>query len=261
MSRLMMSKSRRSMPLLDRRTGCIAAAVPVRAPLIRIPSVFLPVLCVRTLGAIRTPTFASRCGATITVTTSQPLNNAPHSGYRRACRVPDAARRSACGLARSSPLHTRQRLSRALLAPVRPGIGADDATPGAHHARPERRHRQRSDRTPLARMLARSIGHESRLGPSKAVGRRACSPPGSRSIFACCSTNSAEIPAATNSRAFAIVKPKRRHVRMTSNVWTADSFGLVTEIVPPDKRRRRSARSPALRVARILAKAPTPGKC
>jgi hypothetical protein len=97
-------------------------------------------------------------------------------------------------------------------------------------------HDTASERTPLAPMLARSIGHESRLGPSKAVGRRACSPPESRSIFACCSTNSAEIPAATNSRAFAIVKPKRRHARMISNVWAADSFGLFTEIVSPEKR-------------------------
>jgi hypothetical protein len=69
MSRLMMSKSRRSMPLLDRRTGCINVAVLLRAPPIRIPSVFRPVLCGRILGAIRTLAFASRCDAIINVTT------------------------------------------------------------------------------------------------------------------------------------------------------------------------------------------------
>jgi hypothetical protein len=34
-----------------------------------------------------------------------------------------------------------QRLSRPLLPPVQPGVGTNDAAPGAHHARPERWHR------------------------------------------------------------------------------------------------------------------------
>jgi hypothetical protein len=64
--------SRWVMRLLDRRSGCIAFAAPLRAPLILIPSVFLPTVCGRTLGAIRTSTSATSCGATISVTTSHP---------------------------------------------------------------------------------------------------------------------------------------------------------------------------------------------
>jgi hypothetical protein len=52
---------------LNRRcTGCIAFAVPLRAPRIRIPSVSSQPSG-RTSGGIRTPTSASSCGATIPV--------------------------------------------------------------------------------------------------------------------------------------------------------------------------------------------------
>jgi hypothetical protein len=47
--------------------------------------------------------------------------------------------RGACG--DTSPLHTGQGLARGLLLPVRPRVGADDPASGAHHPRPERRHR------------------------------------------------------------------------------------------------------------------------
>jgi hypothetical protein len=40
-----------------------------------------------------------------------------------------------------SPLHPGQALPLRLLLPVRPGIGTDDPAAGAHHPRPERRHR------------------------------------------------------------------------------------------------------------------------
>jgi hypothetical protein len=71
-----------------------------------------------------------------------------------------------------------QALPRRLLAPVRPRVGTDNPTPGAHHPRAERWHRNvirhgsalkivrwwhcqhdtASDRTPLARMLPSVMG-------------------------------------------------------------------------------------------------------
>jgi hypothetical protein len=61
------------MSLLNRRTGCINVAVPLRAPRISIPSVSPPTPCGRILGAIRTSTSASRCGAIIPVTRRHPI--------------------------------------------------------------------------------------------------------------------------------------------------------------------------------------------
>jgi hypothetical protein len=84
----------------------------------------------------------------------------------------------------SPPLHPGQALPLWLFLPVRPRIGTDDATPGAHHARAERwhwhvigplvraqdrpmvalPHDMSSDRTPLTRMLPR--GAMAALGES-----------------------------------------------------------------------------------------------
>jgi hypothetical protein len=72
------------MSLLIRRTGCISGAALLRAPPIRIPSVSPPTRCGRTLGAIRTPTSASSCGAIIPRTRFHPT--AGTDGTHRAPR-------------------------------------------------------------------------------------------------------------------------------------------------------------------------------
>jgi hypothetical protein len=106
---------------------------------------------------------------------------------RPAFAAPDAARRLCPGSTRSTPLHHRQRLPRRLLPPVRPGVRADDAAAGAHHARPERRHRHVVGPTidakhPLTGSIpvAADIIHLLRAGAAGADRRRPGHGPGER---------------------------------------------------------------------------------
>jgi hypothetical protein len=67
----------------------------------------------------------------------------------------------------SPPLHAGQALTRRLLLPVRPRIGADDAAARAHHARPERRHRHVIG--PRVRAHNRPVVGERLIRPGAAV--------------------------------------------------------------------------------------------
>ena len=90
------------MSLLSRRTGCIAFAVPLRSPPIRIPSVFLSTACGRTGGAILTLTSASTCGVGADSLGKRPADWTPEhrAAVTAGVLLKDEARRIAVNVAR-----------------------------------------------------------------------------------------------------------------------------------------------------------------
>jgi hypothetical protein len=66
------------------------------------------------------------------------LSGSRHQSQRGYC--PNRTKWSRGFVLSPPPVDAAEALARRLLAPVRPRVGADDAVPGAYHARPERRH-------------------------------------------------------------------------------------------------------------------------
>jgi hypothetical protein len=91
-----------------------------------------------------------------------------------------AQRAAPFAAAASPPLNAGQGLSRRLLLPVRPPVGADDPAARAHHARPERRYRHmiaprvRAQDRPVVAQRARHVERPHALGAHVAEGQVRC---------------------------------------------------------------------------------------